>query len=282
MCLVWGEDPLFTDFVLQSGVPTPAGHFQVIQISGTGQDVPVDDLAYISSSQQYFNISGQIQTAVDTDTDFTNTNIWARIGDGGGTGITPDNYIPINIGGEFGDSGIRLSRPQLLDELNQQWFLHSSTTARIHEFVAVRGTTGIVLDGDNPDATPNPIIGDSFNPNDSALSTYAFRDSGGLADALLFNVGENGQSIANELAGETVNTDGGIHTLAIGVNVAMSERNNEENVFFVLGPFTRYQWLADGPGDTSLLKLFPNDGNTLATIHQSGCLLYTSPSPRDS
>ncbi|MDA7993461.1 MAG: hypothetical protein MPJ25_10530, partial [Pirellulales bacterium] len=64
---------------------TGSGGGEVVILTATGQTVPDNGVAYVSLTEQYWNISGADQTNVVLTTDFTDTNTWARVGDGGGT-----------------------------------------------------------------------------------------------------------------------------------------------------------------------------------------------------
>ncbi|MDA7994613.1 MAG: hypothetical protein MPJ25_16415, partial [Pirellulales bacterium] len=53
----------------------------VVILTTTGQDVPPNGVAYVSSTEQYWNVSGSGQTGVTTTTDFTAQDTWRRIVD---------------------------------------------------------------------------------------------------------------------------------------------------------------------------------------------------------
>ena len=66
---------------------TSGGGGDIVILTATNQDVEPNGVAYVSRTEQYWNISPLTQSNVVLATDFADTAVWRQIGDGGG-GLT--------------------------------------------------------------------------------------------------------------------------------------------------------------------------------------------------
>ena len=65
----------------QNGNPIAGGSAPFILLTTTPQSVLANQIAILSATEQYYNISGATQTNQTTASDFTDTTIWLRVGD---------------------------------------------------------------------------------------------------------------------------------------------------------------------------------------------------------